>query len=72
MKITTLIILSTLLAAVSCDDGNDDKYENYVELEHYAVYANTNGTLTIESSVKTNIRLVEYAIFDENYNVSLG
>ena len=65
MKINILHIIMAVLIA-SC--SRDSNYERWADLSWFNVIAVDNGTLSVKTEVSTNIKLIEYALFNEKYD----
>lgn len=69
VNLTILFIIMTQIFAISCSDDDGDVHEKVTELLDFQIIAAENGTLTIETEVASNVKLAEYCLFDEEYNV---
>ncbi len=64
-----LVVLLSVFSIASCSDDSDTDYERHTVVQSFVVSANPNGSLSIASAVNTNMHLVEYALYDENYHL---
>lgn len=67
--LTILFIILTQIFVISCNEDDGVHHDNVTDLLDFQIVAADNGMLTIKTEVSSNVKLAEYCLFDEEYNV---